>query len=86
MAKHDIAGTRLRRRVRTTIPEPSDQKVPDLLKRDFTAETPNTKYVGDITYLPLADGSNLYRLAPIAPTSIASNNLSWSRPAWQPLP
>jgi len=60
MAKHDIAGTRLRRRVRTTIPEPSDQKVPDLLKRDFTAETPNTKYVGDITYLPLADGSNLY--------------------------
>ena len=60
MAKHDIAGTRLRRRVRTTIPEPSDQKVPDLLKRDFTTETPNTKYVGDITYLPLADGSNLY--------------------------
>ena len=60
MAKHDIAGTRLRRRMRTTIPEPSDQKVPDLLKRDFTAETPNTKYVGDNTYLPLADGSNLY--------------------------
>ena len=60
MAKHGIAGIRLRRRVRTTIPEPSDEKVPDLLKRDFTAETPNTKYVGDITYLPLADGSNLY--------------------------
>jgi transposase InsO family protein len=60
MAKHDIAGIRLRRRVRTTIPEPSDQKVPDLLKRDFTTETPNTKYVGDITYLPLTDGSNLY--------------------------
>jgi transposase InsO family protein len=60
MAEHGIAGIRLRRRVRTTIPEPSDEKVPDLLKRDFTAETPNTKYVGDITYLPLADGSNLY--------------------------
>jgi transposase InsO family protein len=60
MAEHGIAGIRLRRRVRTTIPEPCDEKVPDLLKRDFTAETPNTKYVGDITYLPLADGSNLY--------------------------
>lgn len=60
MAEHGIAGIRLRRRVRTTIPEPSDEKVPDVLKRDFTAETPNTKYVGDITYLPLTDGSNLY--------------------------
>ena len=33
---------------------------PDLLKRDFTAPAPNRRYVGDITYLPLADGSNLY--------------------------
>ncbi len=55
-----IAGIRLRRRVRTTIPEPSDQKVPDLLRRDFTAPAPNCRYVGDITYLPLADGTNLY--------------------------
>jgi transposase InsO family protein len=60
MAEHRIAGIRLRRRVRTTVPEPSDAKVPDLVKRDFTAEQPNRKYVGDITYLPLADGSNLY--------------------------
>jgi transposase InsO family protein len=60
MAENGIAGIRLRRRVRTTIPEPSDEKVPDLLKRDFTAEQPNTKYVGDITYLPIADGTNLY--------------------------
>ena len=51
---------RLRRRVRTTIPEPADQKVPDLLDRDFTAPAPNQRYVGDITYLPLADGTNLY--------------------------
>jgi transposase InsO family protein len=60
MAETGLAGIRLRRKVRTTIPEPSHQKVPDLLKRDFTAETVNTKYVGDITYLPLANGSNLY--------------------------
>ena len=55
-----IAGYVKKRRVRTTIPEPSDQKVPDLLKRDFTADAPNRRYVGDITYLPLADGTNLY--------------------------
>jgi len=55
-----IAGYVKKRRVRTTVPEPSDQKVPDLLNRDFTAHAPNRRYVGDITYLPLADGSNLY--------------------------
>ena len=41
-------------------PEPADHKVPDLLKRDFTAPAPNQRYVGDITYLPLSDGENLY--------------------------
>jgi len=60
MRDQGIAGVRLRRRVRTTIVEPSDQKVPDQLKRDFTAQTPNRKYVSDITYLPLASGKNLY--------------------------
>ncbi len=55
-----IAGYRRRRRVKTTTPDPASQKVPDLLDRDFTAEQPNARYVGDITYLPLATGSNLY--------------------------
>ena len=52
MAANGIAGIRLRRRVRTTIGEPADPVVPDLLERDFTAEAPNSVYVGDITYLP----------------------------------
>ena len=60
MRHHGLAGIRLRRRVRTTLPEPADQKYPDLLRRDFTAERPNTIYVGDITYLPLPEGRNLY--------------------------
>jgi transposase InsO family protein len=55
-----IAGYRRRRRVKTTTPDPANQKVADLLNRDFTAAAPNEKYVGDITYLPLATGSNLY--------------------------
>ena len=48
MREHHIAGIRLRRRVRTTVPDPDGQKVPDLLGRDFTADAPNTKYVGGI--------------------------------------
>ncbi|MBU8827776.1 IS3 family transposase, partial [Mycolicibacterium goodii] len=55
-----IAGYRRRRRVKTTTPDPANQKVPDLLGRDFAAKALNSKYVGDITYLPLATGSNLY--------------------------
>ena len=34
--------------------------VPDLIRRDFTASAPNTRYVGDITYLPVGDGEFLY--------------------------
>jgi transposase InsO family protein len=48
MRQVGVAGIRLRRRVRTTIPEPADAKVPDLLRRDFTAPAPNCRYVGDI--------------------------------------
>jgi transposase InsO family protein len=60
MRRAQIAGLRLRRRVRTTVPEPAAQLVPDLLSRDFTAPAPNRRYVGDITYLPIGDGTNLY--------------------------
>src|SRR5665648_1286216 len=60
MRAHQIAGVRLRRRVRTTIPEPANQVVPDLVERDFTADAPNTKYVGDITYLHCGAGKFLY--------------------------
>jgi transposase InsO family protein len=60
MRAHDIRGYRRRRKVRTTIPEQTTTTVSDLLGRDFTAPAPNRVYVGDITYLPLADGHNLY--------------------------
>lgn len=60
MRANDIRGYCKRRKVSTTVPEPAEQKVPDLLKRDFTAPAANCRYVGDITYLPIADGTNLY--------------------------
>jgi transposase InsO family protein len=55
-----LAGVRLRRRHRTTVADPAATKAPDLVGRDFTASEPNTKYVGDITYLPLDGGKFLY--------------------------
>lgn len=55
-----LAGLRLRRRHRTTIPDPAAAKAPDLIGRVFTAETPNTRYVGDITYLPVGQRGFLY--------------------------
>jgi transposase InsO family protein len=60
MRKFSIAGIRLRKKVRTTVPEPSEVPVPDLFGRDFTAEQPGVKYMGDITYLPVGDGRFLY--------------------------
>jgi transposase InsO family protein len=55
-----IAGYRRKRRVKTTVADPANQRVADLLGRDFTAAAPTATYVGDITYLPLATGANLY--------------------------
>ncbi|MDX2565528.1 IS3 family transposase, partial [Streptomyces sp. TX20-6-3] len=60
MRSINLAGVRLRRRHRTTTAEPAAAKAPDLLGRDFTATEANTKYVGDITYLPLDGGKFLY--------------------------
>ncbi|PBI91170.1 IS2 transposase TnpB [Rhodococcus erythropolis] len=60
MRENNIEGLRLRRKHRTTIAEPADTPSPDLLNRDFTAIAPNTRYVGDITYLPCGDNEFLY--------------------------
>ena len=60
MRRIGLQGVHLRKKVRTTVPEPEAAPVPDLLQRDFTASEPNTRYVGDITYLPVGDGQFLY--------------------------
>ncbi len=60
MRASGIEGVRLRRRHRTTVPDPAAAKAPDLIGRDFTADKPNTKYVGDITYLPVEGGKFCY--------------------------
>ncbi|MFF4863907.1 IS3 family transposase [Streptomyces sp. NPDC001231] len=60
MRSINLAGVRLRRRHRTTVTDPAAAKAPDLIGRGFTASEPNTKYVGDITYLPVESGKFLY--------------------------
>ncbi|WP_276204804.1 IS3 family transposase [Streptomyces hirsutus] len=60
MRTFSITGVHLRRRVRTTIPDPAASQVPDLFQRDFTATEPGRKYMGEITHLPLENGKFLY--------------------------
>ncbi|WSZ73077.1 IS3 family transposase (plasmid) [Streptomyces chartreusis] len=69
MRQANLAGLRLRRRHRTTIADPAAAKAADFIGRDFTAAVVNTKYVGDITYLPLASGKFLYLATVIDLTS-----------------
>ncbi|WP_443068207.1 IS3 family transposase [Streptomyces sp. NBC_01280] len=60
MQAFGIEEVRLCRRHRTTVPDPAAAKAPDLIGRDFTAQRPNTKYVGGITYLPIEGGKFCY--------------------------
>ena len=60
MRSFGVQGLRLRRRTRTTVPDPAAAKAPDLIGRDFTAPAPNQRYVGDITYLPVGERGFLY--------------------------
>ncbi|MEU9057277.1 DDE-type integrase/transposase/recombinase [Streptomyces sp. NPDC048384] len=64
-----LEGVRLRRRHRTTVTHPAAVKAPDPIGRDFTAAMVNTKYVGDITYLPVSGAKPLYLATVIDPSS-----------------
>lgn len=56
MRQRDLVGRHLRRRKRTTIPDPAAPPAPDLIGRDFTATTPDQRWCGDITYLRVGAG------------------------------
>ena len=51
-----IFGVQPRSRKRTTIPAEDEITRPDLLRRDFTADAPGQRLVGDITYLRTSEG------------------------------
>ncbi|MEV7872057.1 IS3 family transposase [Streptomyces sp. NPDC088124] len=56
MRERDIRGVTRRRRRSLTRPDAKAKPAPDLIGRDFHAERPGTRLVGDITYLPTAEG------------------------------
>ena len=60
MKKLRLRGYSKKRKVTTTRREPNRVVFADLVKRDFTAPAANRVLVSDITYLPIADGPNMY--------------------------
>ena len=57
MREHGIQGAKRRGKPwRTTKPDLSAQRRPDLVKRNFTAEEPNRLWVGDLSYLRCWEG------------------------------
>ena len=56
MKKHNIHSIRKRAYVTTTNSKHNYTVSPNLLKRDFSADKPNSKWVGDITYIPTDEG------------------------------
>jgi transposase InsO family protein len=51
MRINHIVGRHLRKKKRTTIADRAAPPTPDLVMRDFTADTLNTRWCGDITYI-----------------------------------
>jgi transposase InsO family protein len=56
MRERRIVGLTRRRRRSLTRQDTTAPPAPDLLGRDFTAPGPGQRFVGDITYLPTAEG------------------------------
>lgn len=70
MRERDIQGVTRRKRHSLTRPDKKARQPPDLIGRDFHADWPGTKLVGDITVLPTSEG-RLY-LACWPPTAAGS--------------
>ena len=54
MRRQGLVARRIKRRNGLTQQDKTAPKFPDLLKRNFTAERPNAKWVGDMTEIPPA--------------------------------
>jgi len=56
MRRQGLRGRKVKRNKGLTRQDKTAPKFPDLLKRDFTAAAINTRWVGDITEIPTAEG------------------------------
>lgn len=57
--RQGLVARRIKRRNGLTRQDKTAPKFPDLVKRNFTADAPNLKWVGDMTEIP-TDGGKLY--------------------------
>ena len=55
MRRQGLIARRIRRRNGLTRQDKTAPKFPDLLRRDFTADRPNARWVGDMTEIPTVD-------------------------------
>jgi putative transposase len=60
MRRHGWQGVRRQKSVRTTIADPTAERAPDLVDRQFRVPTPNALVVADFTYLKLVTGVFVY--------------------------
>ncbi|MBX7435605.1 IS3 family transposase, partial [Mycobacterium sp. Y57] len=60
MRRQGLVARKIKRRGGLTKQDKTAPKFPDLLKRVFTADAPNRKWVGDITEIPTECGQKLY--------------------------
>ncbi|OQX29254.1 MAG: hypothetical protein B0D92_04605 [Spirochaeta sp. LUC14_002_19_P3] len=56
MQENGLKCRTVRARVKTTKTDNSKSPAPDMLQRNFTVDTPNTKWVSDITYIRSTGG------------------------------
>ena len=61
MRRQGLIARRIRRRNGLTRQDKTAPKFPDLLKRDFTASAPNSRWVGDMTEIPPRPASCTWR-------------------------
>jgi putative transposase len=60
MRRQGLIARKIRRRGGLTRQDKTAPKFPDLLKRDFTASAPNSRWVGDRTEIPTAAASSTW--------------------------
>jgi putative transposase len=87
MRELGIVGTgKGQRRIRTTIPDRRAPAAPDRVGRDFTATSPDEKWVADITYIPTTRAGSSWPLSPTvtAAGSSAGRCETHSKPSWSP--
>lgn len=53
-------GVRRQKKVRTTVPDPTADRAPDLVDRQFAVPAPNRLLVADFTYVKLVTGTFVY--------------------------